>query len=141
MSGGGAFFSSPPSIFGSSDGSGGPLPGCRCRYVHYPVEISAEAPVPVAPALDELDQALLLQEVQVTLDRPGASGEPPCQGLHARPAQSGLVVRVIGEGAVGGYHLRGHPRQDQVVDLGYAGESGSNRHDQPPRGRATGPPW
>ena len=89
-----------------------PLPSCRCRYVNQSVEIGSEPAVPVAPALDELYETLLLQEVQVTLDRPGASGEPSSEGLHARPAQAGLVVGVIGEGAVGGDHLRGDPRQD-----------------------------
>jgi hypothetical protein len=27
------------------------------------------------------------------------------------------------------------------VDLGYTGELALRRHDQPPRGLATGPPW
>jgi hypothetical protein len=79
--------------------------------------------------------------VQVALYGSWASGEPSSQSLHARPAQAGLVVGVVRQGAVGGDHLGGDPRQDQVVNLGYAGKSGLHRHDQPPRGLATGPPW
>jgi hypothetical protein len=61
VSGGGVFFSSAPSTFRRSDsGSGGSLPGRRCRYVNHPIEVSAEAAVPVALALDELNEALLL---------------------------------------------------------------------------------
>jgi hypothetical protein len=86
--------------------------------VHLPVEVSPEPTVPVALALDELDQALLLEQMQVALDSSRASGEPSSQGLHARPAQAALVVRVVREGAVGGDNLGGDPRQDQVVDLG-----------------------
>jgi hypothetical protein len=48
--------------------------------------------MPIAFALDELDEALLLQEVQVALDSPRASGEPPRQGLHAGPAEAVFVV-------------------------------------------------
>jgi hypothetical protein len=47
--------------------------------------------------------------VQVTLDCPRASGEPSGKGLHARPAQAGLVVRVISECAVGRDNLRWYP--------------------------------
>jgi hypothetical protein len=56
--------------------------------------------------------------VQVALDRPGASGEPPGQGLHARPAKPRLVVGVIGQGTVGRDHLRRDPGEYQVTDLG-----------------------
>src|SRR5215212_502902 len=119
----------------------GPFPGRRGRYVQHAVDVRAKAPVPVALALDELDEALLLEEVQVALNRPRAARETLGQGLHARPAQASLVVRVVCEGAVGGDHFSGDPRHDQVVYLGYSRESGPNRHDQPPRGFATGPPW
>jgi hypothetical protein len=61
MSGGGTVFSTPSTSESSTGGSGGPLSGRRCRYVNHAVEVSAEAPVPVTLALDELDQALLLQ--------------------------------------------------------------------------------
>jgi len=111
----------------------GPFTGRSGHYVQHSVEVSTEAPVPVALALDELYEALLLQEVQVTLYGPGASGEPSGQGLHTRPAQASLVVGVVCEGAVGGDHLRGDPRQDQVVDLGYPGKPRTHRHGQPPR--------
>ena len=120
MSGGGAFSSSPlltPSYLL------GCLPGRSRRYVYHPVEVSPEAPMPIAFALDELDKALLLQEVQVALDGPGAARKPLGECLHARPAQAGLVVRVVCEGAVGGDDLCGDSCQDQVLNLGYARES------------------
>ncbi len=69
----------------------------------------------------------------MTLDRPGASGEPSSESLHARPAQAGLVVGVICEGTVGGDHLRGHPREYEIAYLGDASKSGLHRHNQPPR--------
>ena len=132
MSGGGTVFSTPSTSESSTGGSGGPLSGRRCRYMDDPVDVGPEPTVPVALALDELYEALLLEQMQVALYGPGASGEPSSEGLHARPAQAGLVVRVIGEGAVGGDHLRGHPRQDQVVYLGYTGKPRTHRHNQPP---------
>ena len=97
--------------------------------------------MPVALALDELNEALLFEQVQVALDGPRASGEPSGEGLHTGPAQAGPVVGVVCEGAVGRDNLRGNPRQNQVVNLGYTGKSRSHRHDQPPKGIATGPPW
>jgi hypothetical protein len=60
--------------------------------VNHPVEVSTEAPVPVALALDKLYEALLLQEMQVTLDGPRASRKTAGEGLHARPAQARLIV-------------------------------------------------
>ena len=129
MSGGGVFFTSPLFTISYLLDC---LPGRSRRYMNHAVEVSAEAPVPIALALHELDQALLLQEVQVALDGPWASGETSGQGLHAWPAQAGLVVGEIGEGAVGGYHLRGNACQDQVVDLGYTGKPRTHRHRQPP---------
>ncbi len=137
MSGGGTFLSS--SYLGL--GFLGPSPSRSGRYVQHPVDVRAEAPMPIAPALDELYESPLLEEVKVSLDGSGASGEPSGQGLHARPAEAGLVVGVICEGAVGRDHLRGNPREYQIAYLGYARKSGSHRHDQPPRGFATGPHW
>ena len=58
----------------------------------HPVDVGAEPTVPVALAFDKLDQALLLQEVQVALDGPWASGETLAKRLHARPAEPCLVV-------------------------------------------------
>ena len=92
MSGGGTFFSSPPFMLGCL----GSLPGRHGRYVQHAIEVGPEPAVPVALALHELYKAPLLEKVQVALDRPGASGEPPGQGIHARPAQPRLVVGVIG---------------------------------------------
>src|SRR5215210_1855811 len=125
MSGGGAFLSSP--FFAT-----GPLgylhPGRCSRYVHHPVDVGPEAPVPVAFALHELHEAPFLEQVQVALDGPRTSGETTGEGLHTRPAEAGLVVGVISEGAVGGNYLRGYPSQDQVVDLGYTGKPRLHRH-------------
>src|SRR5215210_4287280 len=132
MSGGGGggtpLFRPPPGRGGGDD-------------VQDPVEVGPEAAPPVAPALDELHQAPLLEQVQVALDRPGAPGEPPGEGLHPRPAQAALVVGVVGQGAVGGYRLGGDPRHDQVVYLRDSGEPCSHRHRQPPHGRAAGALW
>src|SRR5215217_6701501 len=98
MSGGGAFFSSPLLTTNSL----GSLPGRRRRYMHHAIEVGPEPAMPVALALHKLYEAPLLEKMQVALDRPWASGEPPGQGIHAGPAQARLVVGVIGEGAVGG---------------------------------------
>lgn len=138
MSGGRTYFFSPPLTVSYPLGC---LLGRRGRYVNNPVEVSAKSPMPVALALDELDEALLLEQVQVALDGPRAARETLGEGLHAGPAEAGFVVGVVCEGAVGGDHLCGYSRQDQVAYLRYTGESGSNRHDQPPEGLATGPPW
>ena len=119
MSGGGTFFSSPPFTIGCL----GSLPGRHGRYVQHAIEVGPEPAVPVALTLHELYKVPLLEKVQVALDRPGAAREAPGQGLHAGPAQAGLVVRVVCEGAVGGDHLRGDSCQDQVLNLGYARES------------------
>jgi hypothetical protein len=89
MSGGRTFFTSPPFAITSCLS---PLPGGRSRYVQHSIDVSPEATMPIAFALDELDEALLLQEVQVALDSPRASGEPPRQGLHAGPAEAVFVV-------------------------------------------------
>jgi hypothetical protein len=74
MSGGGMFLSSPPLTVSYLLGC---LPGGSRRYMNHPVEVSAEAPVPISPPLNELNEALLLQKVQVTLDSPRAAREPP----------------------------------------------------------------
>jgi hypothetical protein len=60
--------------------------------MNHPVEVSAEAPVPIALALYELNEALFLEQMQVALDSSRTSGETFGQCLHARPAQAGLVV-------------------------------------------------
>ena len=128
MSGGKAFFSSPL-LTTTTTTSLGPLsPGRRYRYVHHSIEVGPKASMPVALALHELYKALLLEKVQVALDRPGATGEPPGQGLHARPAQARLVVGVVGEGAVGGDYLCRDPCEHEVADLGYTGKVRSHRH-------------
>ena len=134
MSGGGTFFSLPPffSPFTFTSCCLGSLPGRHGRYVQHPVDVGPEAAVPVALALDKLYEASLLEKVQVALDRPGASGEPPGQGIHARPAQATLVVGVIGEGAVGGDHLRRDPSEHEVADLGDTGKVRSHRHTDLP---------
>lgn len=124
MSGGGTFFSSPLLTTNSLSS----LPGRRRRYVHQAVEIGPEPTVPVALALHELEETLLLKKVQVALDRPWASGEPPRQGIHARPAQPRLVVRVIRQGTVRGDHLRRDPGEHEVADLGDSRKVRSDRH-------------
>ena len=68
----------------------------------------------------------------MALDGPGASGEPLGQGLHTRPAQAGSVVRVIGEGAVGGDRLRGDPREYEIAYLRDPSKSGLHRHKNLP---------
>ena len=73
MSGGGTFFSSPLLTTSSL----GPLPGRRRHYVHHPIQVGPEPAVPVALALHEFHEAPLLEKVQVALDGPWASGEPP----------------------------------------------------------------
>ena len=118
MSGGGTFFSSPPfTPFTFTSGCLGSLPARHRRYVQHAIDVGPEAAVPVALALHKLYEAPLLEKVQVALDRPGASGEPPGQGIHAGPAQARLVVGVIGEGAVGWDHLCRDPGEYQVTNL------------------------
>ena len=129
MSGGGTFFSSPPfTPFTFTSGCLGSLPARHGRYVQHAIDVGPEAAVPVALALHKLYEAPLLEKVQVALDRPGASGEPPRQGIHAGPAQARLVVGVIGEGAVGGDHLCRDPGEYQVTNLRYTGKFRSDRH-------------
>src|SRR5215213_9421562 len=126
MSGGGTFFSSPPPA--TTTNALGPLPSRCRRYVHHPVDVGPEPAVPVALALHKLYEAPLLEKVQVALDGPWASGEPPGQGIHAGPAQARLVVGVIGEGAVGGDRLCRDPGEHEVTDLGDTGKFRSDRH-------------
>ncbi len=96
--------------------------------MHHPVEVSPEPSVPVALALHELHEPLLLQEVQMALDGSRTSGEALGERLHARPAEARSVVRVIGERAIGGDHLGRNPREHEVAHLRYKGKSGSHRH-------------
>src|SRR5215211_4700173 len=119
MSGGGTFFSSPPfTPFTFTSGCLGSLPARHRRYVQHAIDVGPEAAVPVALALHKLYEAPLLEKVQVALDRPGASGEPTRQGIHAGPAQPRLVVGVIGEGAVGGITSVGTPASTRSLILG-----------------------
>lgn len=94
MSGGGAFFPSSPAEE-APFGFLGTLPGRRSDDVYYPIEVASEAPSSIPLSLHELDQTQLLEEVKVSLDGPGTPGEPPGQGLHAGPAEAGLVVGVV----------------------------------------------
>src|SRR5215210_6784219 len=94
MSGGGSFYSS--SLFATISCLLGSLTRRRSRYVQHTIDVGSESAVPVTFALDELYEALLLEKVQVALDSPRASREPPRQGLHAGPAEPGLVVGIIG---------------------------------------------
>ena len=64
------------------------------------IPVGPEPTVTVAPEIYELYEALLLEQVQMSLDSPWASGEPLRQGLHAGPAEPGFVG-VTSEGAVG----------------------------------------
>ena len=59
MSGGGAFFSSPPLATNYL----GFLPGRRRRYVQHAINVGPEAAVPVALALHKLYEAPLLEKV------------------------------------------------------------------------------
>ena len=68
------------------------LPARHGRYVQHAIDVGPEAAVPVALALHKLYEAPLLEKVQVALDRPGASGEPPRQGIHLGPAQATLLL-------------------------------------------------
>ena len=124
VSGGGPFFSLPLPARNLLHA----LPRLGRHYVNHPVDVGPKPPVPVALALDKLDEALLLEEVQVALDGSGGAGKPSSQGLHPRPAEASLVVGVVGEGCVGGDDLGWHPRQNEVLDLRDTGESGSDRH-------------
>jgi hypothetical protein len=93
----------------------------------HSVEVGA-VPPPQPPTLDELDQAELLQHMQVPLDGPYRTAQGPGQGLHLGPAQAGLVVGVVCEGAVGGDRLCRDSGQDQIAHLWYAGKFGLRWH-------------
>src|SRR4028119_1177607 len=109
-------------------GGGGPFLAGHRGDRQNPVEVAPEA-APVAPPADELDQPELLQEVQVALDRACGAAEDPGQRLHLGPAQAVLVVGVVGQGAVGGDRLHRYAGEHEMLDLGYAGESGLRRHN------------
>jgi hypothetical protein len=64
MSGGGAFFSSPPfTPFTFTSGCLGSLPARHGRYVQHAIDVGPEAAVPVALALHKLYEAPLLEKV------------------------------------------------------------------------------
>jgi len=111
-----------------SGGGRGPLSTPdQLRDVQHPVGVAGVAPTP-APALDKLHQAELSQLVEVALDGARGAAEGSGQGLHFGPAEARLVVGVVREGAVGGHHLGGHPREDQVLHLRNTGELTLRRH-------------
>src|SRR5215212_531131 len=87
----------------------------------------ARKPATIAPPFDELDQAPLPEEVQVALDRTDGAPQRGGQGLHLRPAQARLIVRVVGQRAVGRDDLRGHAGRDEFVNLWDLGESCRHR--------------
>ena len=99
------------------------------HYVEYAVDVRA-VPTPQAAALDELYEAKLLEEVEVPLYGPHRSAQGLCQGFHLGPAQAGLVVGVVGEGAVGGDRLCRDSGLYEVTHLGYACKLGLRWHDR-----------
>ncbi len=62
------------------------------------------------------------------LDRAYRSAKGLGEGLHLGPAQAGLVVGVVCEGAVGGDRLCRDPGLYEVAHLGYAREFGLRWH-------------
>jgi hypothetical protein len=97
--------------------------------MEHPVNVGA-IPSPQSATLDELYEAKLFEQVQVPLDGPYRSAQGFGQGLHLGPAQAGLVVCVVGEGAVGGDCLRGDSGLYEVAHLGYARKLGLRWHSR-----------
>src|SRR5918997_7084063 len=89
--------------------------------MEYAVDVRA-VPPPQAPALDKLYEAQVLKEVEVPLDGADRAAQGVGQGLHLGPAQAGLVVGVVGDGAVGGDRLCRDSGLYEVAHLGYARE-------------------
>jgi hypothetical protein len=95
----------------------------------HPVDVRA-IPSPQTPTLDELYEAQFLEQVQVPLYGPHGPAQGLGEGLHPGPAEAGLVVGVVGEGAVGGYRLCRDPGLCEVAHLGYARKLGLRWHDR-----------
>ena len=64
------------------------------------------------------------------LDRADRAAQGLGEGLHLGPAKAGLVVGVVGEGAVGGDCLCRDPGFYEVVHLGYARKLGLRWHSR-----------
>src|SRR3954467_15173647 len=99
MSGGWGFFCSsfPPTL-------------CYLRNnlscdVQNAVDIGAKPAMRIPLPFHKLNQSLLLQKVQMALNRPWAAGEFGSQCLHPRPTESSFVVAVVSQGAVGWDHF------------------------------------
>ena len=91
--------------------------------MEHPVDVRA-VPTPQTPTLDELYEAKFFEEVQVPLYGPHGPAQGLGEGFHLGPAEAGLVVGVVGEGAVGGYRLSRYPGLYEGAHLGYARELG-----------------
>src|SRR5215204_2672654 len=66
--------------------------------------------------------------MEVPLDGARRPSQGLGQGLHLGPAQTTLVVGVIGEGTICRYRLRRDSGEDEGLDLGDTGESGLLSH-------------
>src|SRR5215210_2561631 len=62
--------------------------------------------------------------MEVPLDGPNRAAQCLGQGLHLGPAQTTLVVGVVGEGTVGRDGFGGDSGEDEGLDLGDTGKFG-----------------
>jgi hypothetical protein len=92
-----------------------------------PVQVATKSPL-VAPALNNLNQAFLSQQVQMALDSPDRAVEDCCQRLHLWPTESCLVVAEVAQAAVRWDHFGWDTGLEKIGNFGDTGKLLVNSH-------------